>query len=85
MDKQRVTFRKFKKGGEVIAFFLDQPERDTGTCMSYMHIGQHSAAMYPHDMTVPATESEYAPLLAELAGIVGYDDLRIVKRGRIAA
>ena len=81
MKTQRVTFRKWKDNGDVIAFFLDQPE-NLG-CSSYMHVGQHGAAMYPlRPQTVPATADEYAELFKELKAI-GYDDLRIVKRGRI--
>jgi hypothetical protein len=45
---------------------------------SYMRIGQHGAAIYPHPGTVPATAAEYAPLLAELKSI-GYK-LRVVAR-----
>lgn len=74
---QRVTFRKWKGSGSVIAFF---PDQKYGQYIgSYEHIGQHGDAMYPHPQTVPALPEEYAPLLAELKAI-GYDDLRIVKR-----
>lgn len=74
---QRVTFRKWKDTGELIAFFPDQQDREF--IMAYEHHGQHGNAMYPHPQTVAATPEEYAPLLAELKAI-GYDDLRIVKR-----
>ena len=77
---QRVTFRKFKGCGDVIAFFLDQPEHQG--CLSYMHFGQHGGAAYPHSDTIPATQEEYADLFEELQAI-GYDDLRVVKRGRV--
>jgi len=76
---QRVIFRKWKSDGSVIAFFLDQP--DWPYVMSYEHIGQHGHGMYPNPQTEPATAQEYASLLNELKQI-GYDDLRIVKRGR---
>lgn len=74
---QRVTFRKWKDSGDVIAFFPDQ--RDGQYIVSYEHVGQHGNASYPHPQTVPASPDEYAPLLAELKSI-GYDDLRIVRR-----
>lgn len=77
---QRVVFRKFKDGGEIVAFFLDQPE--PFGCTSYMHVGQHGGGNYPNTFTVAATPEEYKDLLAELKSI-GYDDLRIVKRGRV--
>ena len=83
MKTQRVTFRKWKDNGNVIAFFLDQPEsKYTSYCMAYEHVGQHGPASYPHSDTIPAKPHEYADLLKELQAI-GYDDLRIVKRGRI--
>lgn len=75
---QRVTFRKWKDTGDVIAFFPDQT--DGQFIVSYEHVGQHGNAAYPLiPKTVPATPAEYAPLLAELVSI-GYDDLRIVRR-----
>ena len=78
---QRVVFRKWKGSGSVIAFFLDQPETP-GHCTVYEHIGQHGAGAYPHPQTEPATVEEYVPLLTELRSI-GYDNLRVVTRGRI--
>ena len=77
---QRVIFRKWRGNGEVIAFFLDQP--DGLYVMSYERVGQHGNASYPHPQTEAATPAEYAPLLTELRSI-GYDDLRVVKRGRV--
>ena len=78
---QRVVFRRWKARanmhGGIIAFFPDQKEA-RGLCGSYMHVGQHSAAMYPHPDTIEASAGEYAPLLAELKSI-GYN-LRIVRR-----
>jgi hypothetical protein len=76
---QRVTFRKWRSSGDVIAFFPDQYNPRNGFIMAYEHVGQHGEAVYPHPQTVPAKPSEYADLLAELKTI-GYDDLRIVKR-----
>lgn len=78
---QRVVFRKWKSNGQVIAFFLDQVYR--GYVMSYEHVGQHGNACYPHPQTEPATPAEYMPLWKELTERVGYDDLRIVKRGKV--
>ena len=72
----RVIFRKWQDNGQIIAFFPDQVNGQF--IGSYMHIGQHSDAMYPC-ATVPATPEEYAPLLKELVSI-GYDDLVIRKR-----
>ncbi len=80
----KVVFRKFRKGGEVIALFPDEPwNPDAGTVTSYMHVGQHSDADYDHvvALTRPAREHECQPLLAELKSI-GYDDLRVMKRCR---
>ena len=74
----KVIFRKFENG-EIIALF---PENKYGdTCMSYMHIGQHSNASYSMLIraTKPAIQDEYKPLLNELISI-GYDDLKICKR-----
>lgn len=69
-----VIFRKWKSG-EVIALFPQDPgTNDPATCMSYMHIGQHSAA-HPDKVvskTRAATEQEYHALLCELTAI-GYD------------
>lgn len=68
----KVIFRKFK-GGEVIALFPQEPATlDGWLCVSYMHVGQHSAAT-PRivDNTKAATPKEYAPLVAELLSI-GY-------------
>ena len=74
-EQTRVIFRKLKKGGEVIAFFPDSDE-PRGTIMSYMHVGQHGAAVYPHSGTVPA--EDYRDLFEELTGM-GYN-LKVVKR-----
>ncbi len=72
--KTIVIFRKFKKSGEIIALFPEeiaslQPE----FCESYMHIGQHGAALSDlTDITRPATPEEYTELKAELEDI-GYN------------
>ena len=77
MATERVIFRKWKGNGAIIAFFPDQPDGPYLT--SYEHIGQHGLASYPHPQTEPATQEEYAPLLAELRSI-GYSNLKIVAR-----
>ncbi len=80
----KVVFRKWNKGGEIIALFPEEPwNPDKGTVASYMHVGQHSDADYHYMLgkTRPASEDEYRPLLAELIDI-GYDDLRVMKRCR---
>jgi hypothetical protein len=78
--KTRVIFRKFREKGEVIALFPDeQADNNTLNCLSYMHVGQHSAASFALvSETLPATRREYAELKRELQGI-GYD-LRVGKR-----
>lgn len=77
----KVIFRKFKQGGDIIALFPEQTSRLMVS--SYMHVGQHSDADYNGVIaaTIPAKESEYTELLAELKSI-GYDDLKILKRGK---
>lgn len=79
----KVLFRKFKQGGDIIALFPEQTNRNNYMTGSYMHIGQHSDADYDSviSQTTPATESEYADLLAELIGI-GYEELRVMKKCR---
>ena len=73
-----VIFRKWKSNSHIIAFF---PELVDGAyVMSYMHVGQHSLASYPHPQTVPAKPQEYEELRRELAGL-GYN-LKIVRRRR---
>ncbi len=75
----KVVFRKWKgKGGTVIALFPQIPGDTMGKmCMSYEHLGQHgSADPSIVELTTPATEKDYAPLLKELKA-VGYKDLDI--------
>lgn len=76
-----VIFRTFKHGTpETYALFPEIPATmSPGLCMSYAHVGQHSAALascLPN--TRPATPEEIAPLREELERI-GYV-LRPVKR-----
>lgn len=63
-----VIFRKFKDDGAIIALFICEPgNSDPDTCMSYMHVGQHSSATANLvDATRPATPAEYASLKHEL-------------------
>ncbi len=77
----KVLFRKFKRGGDIIALFPEQTNRNNYTIASYMHIGQHSDADYDRviSQTTPAKEGEYADLLAELI-CIGYEDLRVIEK-----
>lgn len=73
-DVVNVIFRVMD--GDVIALFPDIAENYMGRkdyCVSYAHIGQHSAADYHGCIMAsrPATESEYASLARELKTI-GY-------------
>lgn len=81
-DKTKVIFRKWKDG-EVIAIFPQvASDYDSYHCMSYMHIGQHSACN-PSGViqaTKRASKTEYEPLERELASI-GYS-LEIIERNR---
>ena len=78
-DATLVVFRKFKKGGDVIALFPYEPgTNDPQMMMSYMHVGQHSSAsMDLTRSTTPAKPDEYKDLQSELKR-VGYKKL-IVK------
>lgn len=79
--KTRVIFRKFKKGGDIIALFPEIPGTRAwyADCMSYQHIGQHGAASIDlADVTSRPEQYEIAPLKKELEGI-GYN-LEIVTR-----
>lgn len=77
----KVVFRYDKKADEVLAIFPELGSRVNYCVTCYAHIGQHFEALHPHiiETTQPATESQYSELLAELV-VVGYDDLRVVKR-----
>jgi hypothetical protein len=84
----KVIFRQFKtKERAVIVFFPELPgTNDTLTCMSYMRIGQHSAADASYAIiakTRPAHPSNYADLKEELESI-GYR-LQVVYRFTQAA
>ena len=72
----QVQFRKFK--GEIIAVFPYEIFRGT-LVNSYAHLGQHSGCMANiNNVSKPATEQEYKPLLNELESI-GYN-LQVIKR-----
>lgn len=88
-----VILRRFREGGQLIAFFPTIPS-DTSNwynCLSYMHDGQHAGADYsaltrpvkgPRDTPTtpePATTPAAAALLAELKTI-GYDNLKIYRK-----
>lgn len=70
----KVVFRKFKRGGDIIALFTQEPgTNDAGTCQIYQHVGQHGTMDLRHrGMLVTATPREYASLKAELESI-GYN------------
>lgn len=78
-----VLFRMWR--GEVLALFPTE-ESSTGLITCYAHVGQHSSAC-PSLLQDgrPATEAEYAPLLAELRQIYESDNaerhtLKVYKR-----
>jgi hypothetical protein len=68
MKETPVIFRKFSDGN-IIAILPDQlGTNDVYTCMSYQHVGQHSACN-PQNLiatTKLAKANEYASLLKEL-------------------
>jgi hypothetical protein len=69
----KVVFRKFKRGGDIIALFTQElGTNDSSTCQCYQHVGQHGHMDLRHrHMLVTATPSEYAGLKAELESL-GY-------------
>ncbi len=79
VEKTLVVFRCWREDGAVIALFPEIKEVNY-CCMSYMHLGQHSAADYNMVIgaTYPATAKDYTPLKRELEGR-GYN-LAIRKR-----
>jgi hypothetical protein len=74
-----VVFR-FDKTYGVYALFPYEIE-GIATCLSYAHVGQHSAANYQNcvNTTRPATEAEYKDLFNELENSVGYK-LKVIKK-----
>ena len=79
MVKTKVIFRKFKDG-DIIAIFPEEPGTlQMSTCLSYMHIGQHSSCdVRITRNTLPATLKEYRDLRNELTKL-GYN-LEIIKK-----
>lgn len=75
----KVIFRKFKQGGDVIAFLPEVPA-NRGFVMSYMHAGQHCEADYSGLLrgTLPCRPEEYSKLASELGCI--YEDVIEPKR-----
>jgi len=71
-DETLTIFRKFKEG-DIIALFPELKEYRPGTCLSYIHVGQHGSANYNHiiNITNKATPTEYNDLKTELESI-GY-------------
>ncbi len=67
----KVIFRKFRKGGDVLALFPEHTDRRKFTVSSYAHLGQHCDVDYDAiiSATVPAKEKDYAELLSELKSI----------------
>lgn len=69
----KVVFKKFKRGGDVIALFTQEPgTNDPSTCRIYQHVGQHGDMDMRHkSMLTTCPPKEYAALKAELERI-GY-------------
>lgn len=69
----KVVFKKFKRGGDVIALFTQEPgTNDPSTCQIYQHVGQHGDMDLRHkSMLTTCPPKEYAALKAELEAI-GY-------------
>lgn len=71
----KVIFRKWKKGGDVIALFpeIAADQNPSMHCLSYQHVGQHGAATVTlgSEDTLPVTDEEAKPLWDELESI-GY-------------
>lgn len=79
MDKTLVIFRKFNSGDVLALFPLVPGTNSAYDCLSYGHIGQHSAADPLLCRTTEAAKpAEYAVLAQELRQI-GYN-LKIGKR-----
>lgn len=80
-DKHKtiVIFRRFRKGGNVIALFPELPGTDAWykDCLSYQTIGQHGDASVDIDLyTTLANADNYKALKKELENI-GYN-LKVV-------
>ena len=82
IKNEKVIFRQFKIGCEIIALFPEIACDNLGyNCESYMHVGQHGAAS-PDIVrdTKPVRDKDYTNLFNELTEI-GYN-LEIIKRFR---
>ena len=80
MEHLPVIFRKFKKGGDIIAIFPTIPWTDSYTMASYQHIGQHgSVDTCINSITSAATWNEYISLMRELIA-QGYDNLKVYSK-----
>jgi hypothetical protein len=83
IDTLPVIFRKYQ--GEITAYFPTDKWNKSGDITCYAHVGQHGGAS-PIWLSKGkrATETDYAPLLAELRGIyeTGEDavTLKVYKR-----
>lgn len=82
-----VIFRK-EKDGDITAVFPALPASYDAPMTCYAHIGQHSACSHGWYVTTkPASEAEYADLLAELRRIYeeSEDPVKLTVRKRITA
>jgi len=79
----RVIFRKWNKGGAIIAILPDEPTRGYPIVGAYEHVGQHGDADYWGilERTKPAQPAEYHDLLEELKSI-GYEPRIMQKLNR---
>ena len=82
-EKTIVIFRRFCKGGDIIALFPGLAGNCTGTlCECYQHVGQHGNADYRSVLraTKPASPDEYAKLKQELEGAPFHYNLCVERR-----
>ena len=73
-NKTTVVFRKYRKGGAILALMPYEINDHKLNVMSYEHVGQHGGANYSHciAITKPVTPAEYADLKREMEGL-GYN------------
>lgn len=71
----KVIFRKYRSDGAIIALFPNEIADHSGNVLSYMHLGQHSAANYTGCIreTVQTSASESKDLRRELEGCFNYN------------
>jgi len=81
-DITKVSFRRFKDTGDIIALFPEIPHDIQGNfCVSYMRVGQHSAAdPCLSGVSKPASiqDEDVKALFVELT-VIGYD-LKPIKK-----